>query len=77
MGRCWVRATGRRCRRAHYNGQVSSRPCSTTFRNAAHLSVSFALVWVFFRFGVGMRHSMEKAVQLVQGTPRLAASHRT
>lgn len=32
---------------------------------------------VFLRLGVGMRHSMEKATQLVQGTPRLAASQRT
>jgi hypothetical protein len=32
---------------------------------------------VFLRFGVGILHSMEKATQLVHGTPRLAASHRT
>lgn len=32
---------------------------------------------VFLRLGAGMRHSMEKAVQFVQGTPRLAASQRT
>lgn len=31
----------------------------------------------FLRFAVGMRHSIWKATQLVQGTPRLAASHRT
>jgi hypothetical protein len=43
----------------------------------AYLSTSLALACVFLRLGVGMRHSMEKAVQLVQGTPRLAASHRT
>jgi hypothetical protein len=43
----------------------------------ADLSVSFGRACVFFRLGAGMRHSMEKAVQLVQGTPRLAASHRT
>lgn len=32
---------------------------------------------VFFRLGVGILHSMEKATQLVHGTPKLAASHRT
>lgn len=43
-----------------------------------YLCESWALtVAVFLRFGAGMRHSMEKAVQLVQGTPRLAASQRT
>lgn len=36
-----------------------------------------AVFWAFFRLGVGMRHSIWKATQLVQGTPRLAASHRT
>jgi hypothetical protein len=41
-------------------------------------SVSLARdVCVFLRLGVGMRHSMEKAVQLVHGTPREAASQRT
>lgn len=38
---------------------------------------SLALFWVFLRFGVGILHSIEKATQLVQGTPRLAASQRT
>lgn len=38
---------------------------------------SLVLFWVFLRFGVGILHSMEKATQLVQGTPRLAASQRT
>lgn len=42
-----------------------------------HLSVSLLLDCVFFRLGVGILHSMPKAVQLVHGTPRLAASHRT
>ncbi len=32
---------------------------------------------VFFRFGVGILHSIENAVQFVHGTPKLAASHRT
>ena len=41
-----------------------------------YLSVSF-LDPVFFRFGVGILHSIENAVQFVHGTPRLAASHRT
>jgi hypothetical protein len=40
-------------------------------------SLLCALVCTFFRFGVGMRHSIWKAVQLVHGTPRLAASQRT
>ena len=46
----------------------------------SHLSESFGCdppVVVFFRLGVGMRHSIENATQLVHGTPRLAASHRT
>lgn len=30
-----------------------------------------------FLFGAGIRHSMEKATQLVHGTPREAASQRT
>ena len=38
---------------------------------------SLALVEFFLRLGVGILHSMEKATQLVQGTPRLAASQRT
>jgi hypothetical protein len=36
-----------------------------------------AAACVFFRFGVGILHSMEKATQFVHGTPRLAASQRT
>jgi hypothetical protein len=44
----------------------------------AYLSTSLARdVVVFLRFGAGMRHSMEKAVQLVHGIPREAASQRT
>jgi hypothetical protein len=31
----------------------------------------------FFRFGTGILHSMEKATQLVHGTPSEAASQRT
>lgn len=38
---------------------------------------SLALEEVFLRLGVGILHSMEKATQLVHGTPRLAASQRT
>lgn len=38
---------------------------------------SLALEEFFFRFGDGILHSIEKATQLVQGTPRLAASQRT
>ena len=34
-------------------------------------------VWVFFLFGVGILHSIWNATQLVQGTPREAASQRT
>lgn len=33
--------------------------------------------WVFLRLGCGMRHSIEKAVQLVHGIPSEAASQRT
>jgi len=44
----------------------------------SYLSTSFERdVVVFLRFGAGMRHSMEKAVQLVHGMPREAASQRT
>lgn len=49
-------------------------------KRPSYLSESFACdppAAAFFLFGVGMRHSMEKATQLVQGTPRLAASQRT
>lgn len=44
-----------------------------------NLSVSFSAptFWPFFRFGTGIRHSIWNATQFVQGTPRLAASHRT
>lgn len=43
-----------------------------------NLSESFeGLLWVFFLLGGGIMHSIEKATQLVHGTPRLAASHRT
>lgn len=50
---------------------LSSRSCRAT-----HPSESF-LLDVFFRLGEGILHSMPKAVQFVQGTPRLAASQRT
>jgi hypothetical protein len=43
----------------------------------AYLLDSFCLDEVFLRFGEGILHSMLKATQLVQGTPRLAASQRT
>lgn len=49
-------------------------------RSPASLVPSASLaraVCVFLRFGVGMRHSMEKAVQFVHGTPSEAASQRT
>lgn len=46
-------------------------------RRTAHLLDSFCLEDVFFRLGDGILHSMLKATQLVQGTPRLAASQRT
>lgn len=38
---------------------------------------SFFPPTIFFLLGVGILQSMEKATQLVQGTPRLAASQRT
>jgi hypothetical protein len=44
----------------------------------SYLSTSLARdVVVFLRFGAGMRHSIEKAVQLVHGMPKEAASQRT
>jgi hypothetical protein len=46
-------------------------------RRQAYLFDSFCLDEVFFLFGEGILHSMLKATQLVQGTPRLAASQRT
>lgn len=47
-------------------------------RRTAYLSESFAFpAVVFFRFGAGILHSIEKATQFVHGTPKLAASHRT
>lgn len=42
----------------------------------SYLPVSF-LADVFFLLGAGILHSIENATQLVHGTPRLAASHRT
>ena len=42
-----------------------------------YLSESLAFPCVFFLLGVGILHSMEKATQLVHGTPKLAASQRT
>lgn len=44
--------------------------------NSPYPGRSFDLAF-FLRFGVGILHSIEKATQLVQGTPRLAASQRT
>ena len=43
----------------------------------SYLSESLDLLAVFFRLGAGILHSIAKAVQLVHGTPKLAASHRT
>jgi hypothetical protein len=46
--------------------------------SGAYLSASLVRAApVFLRFGWGMRHSMEKAVQLVHGMPSEAASQRT
>lgn len=59
-------------------GQVSA--CRVVYGDFhPHLSESFAFAaeLVFFLFGVGILHSMLNATQFVQGTPRLAASHRT
>ena len=59
---------------------VTARVSSRTFiiPRQPYLSESFALpAAVFFRFGVGILHSMENATQFVHGTPRLAASQRT
>ncbi len=44
---------------------------------ATYSPPSLGFAWLFLRFGVGILHSIEKATQLVQGTPRLAASQRT
>lgn len=46
-------------------------------KGRTYLSLSADFDCVFFRFGAGILHSMEKATQFVQGTPRLAASQRT
>lgn len=62
--------------RGHYSCQHDA--ITTSPRGHAYLSESFALpVAVFFLFGAGILHSIEKATQLVHGTPKLAASHRT
>jgi len=50
---------------------------SSEGRRQAYLFDSFCLDDVFFRLGEGILHSILKATQLVQGTPRLAASQRT
>lgn len=55
---------------------LRARRCDR-FARKAHLSESFAFPCAFFLFGAGILHSMEKATQLVHGTPRLAASQRT
>ncbi len=59
---------------------VTARCRNGGFRHGVipHLSESLALAWaVRLRLGGGILHSIEKATQLVHGTPRLAASHRT
>lgn len=66
---CFIRHT----RRSVRDPTKSIQPPSTY----PVASLVFSCCWFFFRLGVGIRHSMEKATQLVQGTPRLAASHRT
>ena len=55
---------------------ASYRSCNAGSVVCAHLSSSFFPA-VFFLFGAGILHSMEKATQFVHGTPRLAASQRT
>lgn len=72
--------SGRRCLLVRYF-RVSLEPAVTRWSGEGsrwYLSPSFArAVCVFLRLGWGMRHSMPKAVQLVQGMPSEAASHRT
>jgi hypothetical protein len=61
-------------------GERSSLSPPGATRAVSYLSTSLALardVVVFLRFGAGMRHSIEKAVQLVHGMPNEAASQRT
>jgi hypothetical protein len=55
----------------------SLRPGATCTRSYLSTSLVAREVVVFLRFGAGMRHSIEKAVQLVHGMPNEAASQRT
>jgi len=66
------------CRRVRYGYPVSIAAAISTSQSGTDLSESLTFVDCnLFRFGVGILHSMEKATQFVQGTPKLAASHRT
>jgi hypothetical protein len=57
---------------------ASQIPITTKKSLGTYLSESFAFpAAVFFLLGVGILHSIENATQLVHGTPKLAASHRT
>ena len=68
--------SSRRCLRGHcIRASVSAFPSATILH--PYLSTSFFPLPVFLRFGLGILHSMPKAVQFVHGTPKLAASHRT
>jgi hypothetical protein len=71
-----LRESGPRCLLDHYS--PSTLLLLSAILVARYLSASLARdVVVFLRLGAGMRHSIEKAVQLVHGMPREAASHRT
>lgn len=61
---------------AHFKRIVSCAHVQHILYRRTYLSDSF-FPDVFLRFGVGILQSIEKATQLVHGTPRLAASHRT
>lgn len=62
---------------SHMSGGASIRKCKEVAGQAYLPSVFVREVCVFLRLGWGMRHSMEKAVQLVHGMPSEAASQRT
>ena len=66
-------------RLAHWNSIVNETTWEVTSSTEedTDLSDSFPFFCAFFLFGVGILHSMENATQLVQGTPKLAASQRT
>lgn len=78
---CWRGQGGRWRLQFLFESFIIAAKCLSAVINqwirVATYPSSFLPVPVFLRFGEGIRHSMPKAVQLVHGTPKLAASQRT